>query len=208
MQQSTSQQLYAYWDRVRNGRAAPRRFEIEPAEISALLPETFIAERLSARSYRFRLAGTLICQQFGHELRGTDLLDLWNDADRRAVASLLRTVLTDAAIGYGRSRAYGPDNRHASFEFVFLPLIHIGETPNRILGAFTALEPPFWLGTEPLLRQELVDLNLHWPGEVPLLVKQSGADVINLAGRRAGGTKQNGKKDWGKPSRPNSQTLN
>lgn len=208
MQQSTSQQLYAYWDRVRNGRTAPRRFEIEPAEISALLPETFIAERISARSYRFRLAGTLICQQFGHELRGTDLLDLWNDADRGSVASLLRTVLTDAAIGYGRSRVYGQDNRHASFEFVFLPLIHVGETPNRVLGALTALEPPFWLGTEPLLRQELVDLNLHWPGEAPLLVKRSGADVISLASRRTSCTEITRKKDRGKPAPPDSQTLN
>jgi hypothetical protein len=33
MQQSTSKQLYAYWDRVRNGRIAPRRFEIVPVRV-------------------------------------------------------------------------------------------------------------------------------------------------------------------------------
>jgi len=208
MQQSTSQQLYAYWDRVRNGRAAPRRFEIEPAEISALLPETFIAERTGARGYRFRLAGTRICEQFGRELRGTGLLDLWTDADRGAVASLLGTVLTDAAVGYGRSRAYGRDNRQVCFEFLFLPLIHIGETPNRLLGAFTAMEPPFWLGTEPLLRQELTELNLHWPGEAPLLVKQAGAEVISLASHRFGNAEENRRKDRGKSPPPNSQTFN
>ncbi|WP_372930848.1 PAS domain-containing protein, partial [Methyloceanibacter sp.] len=44
MQQPTSKQLFAYWDHIRNGRIAPRRFEIEPAKIANILRETFIAE--------------------------------------------------------------------------------------------------------------------------------------------------------------------
>ena len=39
MRQPACKQLYAYWDRLRNGRAAPRRFEIEPARIPTLLPD-------------------------------------------------------------------------------------------------------------------------------------------------------------------------
>ncbi|MHA1517659.1 MAG: PAS domain-containing protein [Alphaproteobacteria bacterium] len=31
MRQPTSNQLFAYWDHLRNGRIAPRRFDIEPA---------------------------------------------------------------------------------------------------------------------------------------------------------------------------------
>jgi len=205
--QSTSQQLYAYWDRVRNGRIAPRRAEIDPAEISALLPETFIAERSGARSYRFRLAGTRICEQFGHELQGTDLLDLWGDADRRKIMSLLHAVLTDGAIGHGRSRAYGRDNRQVCFEFLFLPLIHIGEAPNRLLGTLTAIEPPFWLGTEPLLQQQLTEHKLHWPGEAPVL-KQAGAEIISLASHRIDGAKRNRRKERKKSSQTNSQTFN
>jgi hypothetical protein len=184
MQQPTSRQLYAYWDRVRNGRLAPRRFEIEPSKIAALLPETFIAEGAGLLGYRFRLAGTRICEQFGRELRGADLLSLWEDADREAVSSLLRNVFADAAVGYGRFRAYTNSNRQASFELLLLPLIHTGESINRILGAITAIEPPFWLGAEPLLRQEIVELNLHWPDGSPAFVMQGGAEVISLARRR------------------------
>jgi hypothetical protein len=106
MQQPTSRQLYAYWDRVRNGRVAPRRFEIEPAKIAALLPQTFIVENAGMLGYRFRLAGTKICEQFGRELRGADLLGLWDAKDPDAVASLLRNIFADAAVGYGRFRAY------------------------------------------------------------------------------------------------------
>lgn len=184
MQQPTSLQLYAYWDRVRNGRFAPRRFEVEPAKIAALLPETFIAEGAGLLGCRFRLAGTKICEQFGRELRGADLLSLWQGTDREAVASLLRTVLTDGAVGHGTFTAYTRTDRHTGFEFVLLPLIHTGDTINRILGAITAIESPFWLGAEPLIRQEIVELNLHWPDGAPAFVPPGGAEVISLASRR------------------------
>jgi hypothetical protein len=184
MQQPTSRQLYAYWDRVRNGRVAPRRFEVEPAKIAALLPETFIAECAGMLGYRFRLAGTKICEQFGRELRGADLLSLWDTDDRDAVASLLRNVFTDAAVGHFVFRAYSRTNRQASFELVLLPLIHTGEAINRVLGAITAIEPPFWLGAEPLSRQEIVEMHLHWPDGAPPPAARSGADVARLARRR------------------------
>jgi hypothetical protein len=180
MQQPTSRQLYAYWDRVRNGRLAPRRFEIEPAKIAALLPETFIAESAGLLGYRFRLAGTKICEQFGRELRGADFSSLWEEQDREAVASLLRSVFTDAAVGNGVFRAYTRTNRQVSFEMVLMPLIHSGEAVNRILGAITAIDPPFWLGAEPLVRQEIVDLQLHYPDGAPS-VPRGGTEIVRRA---------------------------
>ena len=127
-----------------------------------------------------------ICEQFGRELRGADLLSLWEDADRDAVASLLRNVFADGAVGHGRFRAYSGADRQASFEFVLLPLIHTGETINRVLGAITAIEPPFWLGAEPLLRQEIVELNLHWPDGTPaFMAGRRGGHQISAAGASA-----------------------
>ncbi|HEX2446642.1 MAG TPA: PAS domain-containing protein [Methyloceanibacter sp.] len=176
MQQPTSRQLYAYWDRVRNGRVAPRRFEIEPSMIAAVLPETFIVEAAGTLGYRFRLAGTRICEQFGRELRGADFLQLWQEADRDAISSLLRNIFTDAAVGYGRFRASSCTNRQANFELVLLPLIHTGETVNRVLGAITAIDPPFWLGAEPLLRQEILELDMHWPDGKPAFLTQGSGN--------------------------------
>jgi hypothetical protein len=181
--QPTSRQLYAYWDRIRNGRIAPRRFEIEPSQIAGILPETFIVESAGLLGYRFRLAGTRICEQFGRELRGADLLSLFQDSERDALASLLGTVFTDGAVGQGRFRAYTGSNRQADVELLLLPLIHTGESINRVLGAIVAIEPPFWLGAEPLQRQEIVDLDLNWPDGTPPFA-QGGAEVISLARRR------------------------
>ena len=47
MQQKTTKVLYNYWNDVRDGRLAPRRFDIEPARISEVLPDTFMLERIA-----------------------------------------------------------------------------------------------------------------------------------------------------------------
>jgi hypothetical protein len=174
MQQTTSKQLYAYWDRVRNGRRAPQRFEIEPAKIAPLLPETFIAECTGPHGVRFRLAGTKICEQFGRELRGIELLSLWEPDDQEALASLLRSILTGAAIGEVVFQAHTEENRQAKFELLLMPLIHTGHTVNRLLGAISAIDPPFWLGASPLVRQEIIDLDLHWPDGASAFIATCG----------------------------------
>ncbi len=191
MQQTTSKQLYAYWDRVRNGRRAPQRFEIEPAKIAPLLPETFIAECAGPHGVRFRLAGTKICEQFGRELRGIEFLSLWEPGDQEALTSLLRTILTDAAMGEVVFQAYTAEDRQAKFELVLMPLIHTGYTVNRILGAISAIDPAFWLGASPLVRQEIINLDLHWPDGAPAFIAACGTargrhatDIVRTARQR------------------------
>jgi hypothetical protein len=124
--------------------------EIEPAKIAPLLRETFIGECTGLLGFRFRLAGTRICQHFGRELRGVDFLSLRSLADRDTIASQVRNVLNDGAVGYGVFDAYTKTKRQAGFEFTLMPLIHTGQAINRLLGAITAIEPPFWLGSEAL----------------------------------------------------------
>ncbi len=99
MKHKTSKALFAYWDAVRAGRAAPLRFEIDPSKISAILPYTFILERIDAENYRFRLAGTRMCEIFGHELRGTNFLDGWETIDRLPLLRQFSTMTRQASAG-------------------------------------------------------------------------------------------------------------
>lgn len=184
MQEPTSSQLYAYWDGIRNGRIAPCRFEVEPAKIAGLLGETFIAECAGLLTFRFRLAGTRVCQQFGRELRGVDFMSLWSPHDRNAVGSLVRSVVKDGAVGHGTFLACTDTNREAAFEFTLMPLIHTGASINRLLGSMTTIEPPFWLGAEPLTRLEAMELHLHWPDGTPSFMANNGAEVARRARRR------------------------
>lgn len=163
MQRTTSRLLYNYWNSARNGRPAPQRFDIDPAKIAPLLPETFILECGGLLGFRFRLAGTRICEHFGRELRGEDLFTLWSHRDRDAIRTLTTAIVTERAIGALRFDGFADDDRPAAFEMLLLPLTHLGTSVTRIMGAVTAIDPPYWLGAVPLTRLAVLSFDLDWP---------------------------------------------
>lgn len=163
MRMSTSLELYRYWDIVRAGRPAPRRFEIEPSDISEILPETFILEHAGEHDYRYRLAGTRICDQFALEFRGRDFLADWAGADRITMLRRLRLIRERAAVLSYEFEAFDPQGRTARFETVILPLYHAGPRVERLLGAITPIDPPDWLGETLLVRRKLGDFEVTWP---------------------------------------------
>jgi hypothetical protein len=183
MKQKTTQLLYAYWNELRAGRLAPKRLEIEPSRIGSILAETFMLERESASSYRFRLAGTRLCEVLGSELRGTNLLDGWSGSDRAALAGHLTATCEQGAVTLLTLEA-GEGARRVQMEAVFLPLIQPEEKVGRVLGAMSPLTSPHWLGHERLVEKRLVDHELVWPdGRPHALIKRSGRLAPFSAGR-------------------------
>lgn len=168
MRTRTSQLLYSYWNEVRGSRLDPRRFEIEPSRIASVLPETFILERTDFETYRFRLAGTRICEQVGAELRGSDFLEGWTPEDRltleRSLLSISQQggVLTVEIVATGRE-----PSRQVSFELMMLPLMHLLPTADRFLGSWCALDAPSWLGAERLTSCAITDCEIVWPDGRP-----------------------------------------
>ena len=169
LKHKTSQILFAYWNRVRDGRPTPRRFEIEPARIAAILPSTFILERIDAETYRFRLAGTNVCDIFGVELRGSNFLDGWTTLDRLSLIRHLAALSKHGAIEAIHLEAAPPGRASTPFEALLLPLRHTGETIDRILGALSPLHvPPHWLGELPITSKRIISHELGWPGAAPI----------------------------------------
>jgi hypothetical protein len=167
MKERTSQTLFAYWNEVRGPRLAPRRFEIEPSRITAILPETFILEQQGRLSYIFRLAGTRVCEQFGREFRGLNMLEFWNTDDREIVVRVFESATRDGAVGVINFRAATASGKDAAFELVLLPLVHNGAEITRLLGAMTTSDLSNWLGHEPLEKLHVTGFNLIWPDGRP-----------------------------------------
>jgi len=167
MKVKTSQQLFAYWNELRGGRLAPRRFEIEPAAIATILPDTFILERVERLDYVFRLAGTRICEAFGREFRGRNLLELWSPADREVVIRVLECVTRDGGVGVIGLMAGEPGGRTAAFEMVLLPLIHTGQTIGRVLGSLSPITPSAIGLAETFETIELSTFEVVWPDGRP-----------------------------------------
>jgi hypothetical protein len=188
MRQKTNQILFAYWNDVRGNRMAPRRFEIEPARIAAILPETFILERLDSEAYVFRLAGTRICEQFGTEFRSTNFLDDWIDPDRLTLARHFSTLAAQGAVMVLEVEAAADEYHRATFEMTLMPLVHTSNSVSRYLGAISAVSPPAWLGTERLWRKRLLGQEIVWPEGRPHPVaermREPPAIMPSLSGAR------------------------
>lgn len=178
MKNRTSQILFEYWNDVRGSRLAPRRFDIEPARISAILADTMLLELTEADTYRFRLAGTRMCEHFTTELRGAKFIDLWEEPSRSQLSEALRHVTKMGSVATYTFDAVSIDGRYAEFEGVVLPLVHSKETIDRFLGAMSCQSPPIWLGHEPIARLDLITCETFWPEGKP-------HSVIASMGRQA-----------------------
>ena len=178
MKQRTIQTLYAYWNELRAGRVAPRRLEIEPARIGSILPETFMLERLDASTYRYRLAGTRLCEIFRAELRGTNLLDGWAEPDRALIAHHLTAACERGAAVLITFEAGAGATRRIQIEMILLPLMHANNAIERVIGATSPTTSPHWLGHEHLTDKRLIRHELIWPDGRP-------HSVVERAGRQA-----------------------
>ena len=163
MKQKISQTLYAYWNDVRQDRAAPRRFEIEPSQIAGILPHTFILERVDSETFRYRLAGTGLCEAFSQQLRETNFLAGFAGDDRAAVERLLSSVTLQCGAGVLEFEATGTDAHALVFEVVLLPLVHTRDCVDRVLGAISPASIPEWLGSEVLDDWRLTSSDVIWP---------------------------------------------
>ncbi len=161
MMHGTARLLYSHWNDIRGGRIAPRRFEIDPGRIAAILPETFIFEQAGA-DYKFRLAGSKLRHQFGVELAGTDVLAHWCRDDRRTLDRALKQVARGAVLVATLS-GHTADGRSAAFELLILPFFHLGDAVERYVGSLGALTAPNWLGVERLTFLRLIGSDLIWP---------------------------------------------
>jgi hypothetical protein len=179
MKQRTVQSLYAYWNDLRAGRIAPQRLEIEPARIGALLPETFMLERVGPAAFNFRLAGTRLCEIFGTELRGADMLAGWSPSDRAAITADLKTTCETGAVTLLTVEASADPIHRVQLEVILLPLMHSTNRLERIIGAMSPLTAPHWLGYERLGAKRLIDHDLIWPdGQPEVLLDGTGLQPL------------------------------
>ncbi len=62
-------------------------------------------------------------------------------------------------------------------EMLLLPLRHSGPDYDRLFGCCAPLERPYWLGSEPIVRQSLTSLRLIWPDERPSFLRRASDRV-------------------------------
>ncbi|PZV40197.1 PAS domain-containing protein [Mesorhizobium kowhaii] len=178
MNQNGSITLFQYWNRLRDGRPAPKRSEVEPADIKSLLADTFILERDTRGQAVFRLAGTRLCACYGRELKGFSFPSLWREKDQRLVSRLIHGVFDQKSVVLIAFEGFSRNGRSNKFELLALPLDGGVENP-RCLGVISAVEKPFWLGADPITDALIDSIRVIDP-EKELLNNRPAIDVPSL----------------------------
>lgn len=165
MKHPSARALHAYWDRLRNGRAAPERAEIDPADIGRLLGDIFLLENSENPRYAVRLAGTRLCALIGHEMRGRGFGAFFAADDRNTLFGLLEAVADGQMPAVASLTGETEDGRSVDLEMLLLPLRHRGRTHARMFGSIVPLDVPYWTGTAPLARLKIKTLRMIHPSD-------------------------------------------
>lgn len=181
MKQAATRALYAYWDRLRAGRAAPERADIDPGAIRTLLGDVFLLECNPGAGHGVRLAGTRICTLLGREWKSRRFTEPFAADEHEHLEALLEGVATTAVPAVAGLTGETRDGRRLDLEMLLLPLRHRGRTRARLLGALVAENWPYWAGAVPLECLRMVSLRHLTPeGHAP-----SGPDLVTPPPARA-----------------------
>jgi hypothetical protein len=134
-------QLFDYWTRLRGPRIAPALREIDPREISQLLPWIWLADVVDdGEDFGFRLGGERIIEYVGRRLsgarlnffRGQPFFETMRDAFKLCVE-------TKAPVVRGPTRSTLEARNYQDMQVLLLPLSANGETITQLFGGMTLL---------------------------------------------------------------------
>jgi hypothetical protein len=143
---AVTMELYGYWNRLRGARSAPERNDVDPGAIRGVLAETFVLDFDVSHGFPFRIAGSRANALFLKELRGLSFLELWRDADREELDSILHCVADETQPFLIGAEARPAGLETVDIEIILLPLRHHGLTHSRVLGGLAVHAAPAWMG--------------------------------------------------------------
>ena len=159
----SSRILFRFWEAARGEMPAARKQDLDLKKIAGILPNICILERdLNKPSYKWRLAGTGICQIWGKEITGHDVLEGWGDFERQTMASGFDMVIATLQPYVARFRAVNDLGSEIGIEFIAFPIQDSNCGAIQILGAVVPFRSPDWLGTQNLMGFQLSAMRKIW----------------------------------------------
>lgn len=131
--------LYAYWRGLCRGPQLPRRADIDPRRIEAVLPNAFVLERIAPGLARFRVAGTHLADLMGMDVRGMPVSCLIRPAGREHFAIALTCLFENPAkLDLWLTAPAGPMRGAQSGQMMLLPLQGDRGEADRALGCLVS----------------------------------------------------------------------
>ena len=127
-------ELRNYWEKLRAGRLAPYRSELDPRKFEGALEHMFILEQLGPSQVRVRLAGMKICEMMGMEVRGMPPEALMDAPYREEFTRHMNSVLNAPAVIELDLQACDNRGKVCNGQMLLLPLRSDFGEVTRVLG--------------------------------------------------------------------------
>lgn len=172
-------ELFHYWNRIRDGKPAPLRTQIEPVDIRTYLADTFILEQGLSRDITFRLAGTRVCAIYGRELKDFSFFSLFTLPDISLAKRIINACFLEKTVSVITFDGITRTKRVSGFEAIFMPLANNGEG-GRLFGAIFSKSMPFWLGADPVVESRITSVRIIDPEKELVLNNRPSVAVPSL----------------------------
>ncbi len=127
--------VLTYWEKLRDGRIAPMRSELEPRQIAHAVDHTFVLEYKAPQDVRFRQAGMRLNELIGMELRGMPVRALVDLSNRTLLGETIDALVNDPKIV--ELHLLGSGHPSITARMLLLPMQNESGQITRILGCLT-----------------------------------------------------------------------
>lgn len=169
----SSRALFRFWETMRAERPAPSREDLDLKRIRTLVPHLFIAEFVARASmFRWRLAGTGICDLYRRELTGTDLLDGWDNFEVDVISRFLGATVTTRQPAVLRIRLQTDTDQVIGAEIMAFPMLASDGVTTHIFGGLFPFRETATLDYASLTHFELSAARSVWTENLPVAPKE------------------------------------
>ncbi len=164
----SSRMLFRFWEAMRGDNPQPRRDDLDLHQIRQLVPNLFIGEyAVKARMFRWRLAGTGICELFRRELTGTNMLAGWDAFEVDTISRFLSSTMNSKQPAVLRFRMYTDRDQIVGAEMAAFPMLAVDGVTTHLLGGVFPFRETWSLGYTALTGFELSAARLVWTENLP-----------------------------------------
>jgi hypothetical protein len=158
-----SRQLFRYWETLRAEKAYPRREDVDFSAIKAVMADLVVIERDFLRnSFRYRLAGSRVCDLFDTNLTSTDVFAGWGNFETDVMRRHLEIALTQFQPVVIRMRLTSDRNQQMAAELVVLPVQMQNSNRVQLIGGLFPFRPVAGWVHSALAARELVSARVIW----------------------------------------------
>jgi hypothetical protein len=158
-----SRTLFAHWETLRAERAYPTREEFTFAPVKELMPDMILIEKDYLRgSYRFRLAGSRVCELFGRNMTSADALAGWDSFESNVLSTHFELALRDFQPVLVRMRLMTDTGITVAAELLAMPIQVRESNRVQLIGGLFSFREAKLIGHGCIRSRELVSARTIW----------------------------------------------